>query len=118
MTIKLRFDKHPVFASTRVWTDDPSLAWVAGMLDSDLQTPEIARESAQQLRDVISGRRKPFEGSGNGFFTRVNAKQTEVGIDDRDDPITVTVSTTDLVAAIEEWAAHLEQRLKTTGSYL
>jgi hypothetical protein len=118
MSIKLRYDQHPVHEGARVWTEDRSLAPIGGLLGSDIQSHEDARDRAAKMKEVVAGTREPYAGSGNAYYTSVGREFTEVGLDDRDDPITISVRTADLIAAIEEWAAHLEQRLKTTGSYL
>ena len=108
MTIKLRFDRHLEFPGSRVWTEDRSLAPVAEFLDSDLQTVSDAREFAQRLKDVVTEKASHFQGVGNGYFFAIFPTESEVGLNIGEDPETVTVSTTDLIAAIEEWAAHLE----------
>ena len=108
MSIKLRFDPHPEYPSTVVWTEDPALAPVAGMLFSDLPIPTYARQWAQKLRGVAAGTLAPFQGVGNGYFHAIFPTESEVGLNIGEDPETVTVSTLDLIAAVEEWAAHLE----------
>jgi len=57
VSIKLRFDPHPEFPGSRVWTEDAALAPVAGMLSSDLQSPASARRWAKKvnMRGNIGG---------------------------------------------------------------
>lgn len=108
MTIKLRFDANPEWAGSRVWTEEPSLAPVAGLLDFDLQTAASARRWLQKLKDVVSGKMAPFEGVGNGYRCAISPSHSEVSLNMDDDPGTVTVATTDLAGAVEEWAEYLE----------
>lgn len=118
MTIKLRFDRHPRFVARRVWTEDAALDPVAGLLDSDLQSPDDARSFAQILAEVVSGVADPFENSGNRYFFRVNREQTEVGVDNAANPSTISIATVDLIAAVEEWAEQLEHLIKKNGTYV
>ena len=113
MTIKLRFDRHPEFPGSEVWTEDQSLAPVAGFLDSELRSVGDAREFAQRLKDVVAGKTPHFQGVGNGYFFAIFPTESEVGLDIGDDPETVSVPTAELIAAIEEWAAHLEALAKS-----
>ena len=108
MSIKLRFDRHPNYPTTPVWTEDPFFAAIGGMLFSDLPSVGSARQWAERLRGVVAGTVAPFQGVGNGYFCAIFPTESEVGLNIGEEPETVTVSTPDLIAAVEEWAAHLE----------
>ena len=113
MTIKLRFDNHPDYPHTPVWTEDPALAPVGEMLFSDFQTADAARRFVQQLEDVVANRAPHFQGVGNGYLFAIYPTESEVGLNIGEDPETVTVATVDLIAAVQEWAEHLEALTKS-----
>lgn len=112
MTIKLRFDKRSKYPTTPVWTEDAALAPVGEMLFSDFQTADEAREFAQLMREVVAGKKPRLQGAGNGYFHAIFPDRSEVGLNIGEDPKTVSVATVDLIAALEEWATHLEQRAR------
>lgn len=112
--IKLRFDSDPQYPASRVWIEDRAFNQVAGLLQSDLQTPAMARHFNQLLRDVVEGKCATYEGTGNAYYVRADSQTTHVGIDNAPDPTTVAVPTADLIDAIETWAKHLEHGAKAT----
>ncbi len=112
MSIKLVYGPSEEYPAAVVRAVDRKYSAVAGFLQSDLDMPFAARDFAKEIREVMAGKRPPFQGSGDGFFTRVEPATSQLGLDIGEPPKTISVSTADLLAAVEEWADHLEKTKK------
>jgi hypothetical protein len=112
VTIKLIYGPTPKYPTSKVMTVDERLEAVAGLLESDLDLPYIARQFAKRLREVIGETIPPFSGAGNAYYHDVGVSESHVGLDVDEPPKTISVPTTDLLEAVEEWADHLEKTKK------